>query len=44
METTREAVRSLVQRGQIVVLQRGQQLNPGDPYRGPIRLRLCNLG
>ena len=41
MDLTREAARSLAKLGEIVVTQKGQILQPEDPYHGPIRLKLC---
>ncbi len=39
MEPSREAARTLAAEHRIEILQRGEIRDPGDPLRGPIRLR-----
>ncbi len=40
MEPARQVARRMAAEGRIEILQRGEALDPGSEFRGPIRLRL----
>jgi hypothetical protein len=40
LPTARDVARELAAEGQVVVTQRGEALDPTEPWKGPIRLRL----
>ena len=40
MEPTRQAARALAREDVIDIVQKGQILDPDQPFKGPIRLRL----
>lgn len=42
MDVTREVARQLALDGRIEITQKGRALDPEDPLRGPIRLRLAS--
>jgi len=39
MEAARDAARELARLGRVQITQRGRVLDPGGPWRGPIRIR-----
>ena len=42
MEATRDVARQLAREGLVHITQRGSVLDPGKPWRGPIRLALVS--
>jgi hypothetical protein len=42
MEPVRDVVRTLVRNGDVEVTQRGEVLDPDQPWRGPVRIRSCD--
>lgn len=40
MEQARQTARDLARQGRIEITQRGTVLDPDDPWRGPIRIRI----
>jgi hypothetical protein len=39
MEPVRDVIRDLARRGEVEVTQRGEVLDPADPWAGPVRVR-----
>ena len=39
METTRDVARELARSGDVVITQKGEELDPDAQWRGPIRIR-----